>query len=465
MSSVFHHSVKGRAVNAYFRTIDPPMIRGPTKRVRVDFKSWKKDKVSWHIIQGTHVSLAQPNKPSWDKIKVDDKDYGTKIPHLLQFTLRKNEIPKFSNVSRTGVLEGKETDIREVPIIFAFVFDGVYVVSTFAHQSLCELTHVIKAESLLERNVDFIVFWKDEDADFIHSLNINIPMIDFSNLSRLLLGGFQSLHDNRDLLVDKFSQLDKKRSSEIATESVDKFPRDENGNVDIDRMDKSKILCFTLEAFFYENYDTIMNLAKCSLTNLDELTSIDIGEKMLQTIFPLPEVDPLFKKTWKNSPALGQFTSFSGNLNVFRLGHVFFTNRAGEFKTLEVSEKFSMFTNHHILQSAILDIDKSETENDEFIANGLLFSPNSYEGYYEKFHDMECSGIVYGRNTVIAFDEHHNIILKDTTISKASMMLMVLFHLLGRERFETAQALTFSTFDEISKDEISREEFVDFEGL
>lgn len=414
------------------------------------------------------TSCQELHSPVWSKrIRVDDKSSSDPIAYPIQFFLRLNDIHKYVDVQQDGLLDDSNADVASdetIPILFAFVYDGKYVVSTKRFESLCE-----KIQDLDEHardhevfgNIDYIVFWRQEDADFVYDLGLDIPMIDFSLLSHLLIGGFQNLSEETGRIHGRITELERKRRKEWADSK--KGPemkpalnaRREDGTLDI--QETPQVMCFTLEAFFYDNYDKIMLLSRSSLANLDELTDASIGEMMLQTVFPKFAVHPMHKFVHLNGPATDKLTIVNKKLHMFRLGHVFMKNLRGEFNISDVIEKFRPFVNHHILQSAILDIDKGPIGTDEHIANGILFSQNNYVGHYETFGDMTCNGIVIGRTTHVTLDEELSVVTCDTNLP-SHLIVFFLFNYVTKGH-ACARNMTTSAFPDIEAEDLNAEEF------
>lgn len=470
--TAYHHTVVGRKFFAKYRQNEPPMKPNRLGGLRPNYELWNSSSVFWDIITGMKISRQVLNSPSWESFMIDDKTTSETISHPTQFFLRNEELPKHITVPRNGELQEEFDavgDIETVPIVFAFIYGDKFVVSTKRFESLCEKAHVLteeKVHDFLSYNVDYIVFWRQEDADYVNSLRIEVPMINFSILSHLLIGGFQNLKEKTGALDHRLKTLETKKEAEWraankpAKYRPDKYGRNPDDTIDLSTTDQTQIMCFTLEAFFYDNYQSVMELSSLSLCNLDELTDYNIGEKMLQTIFPLFSVHSQYRYVHANGPQLGPLTIVKHpNIHMFRLASVFFKNLRGEFNITEVQRKFGPFKNHHILMSAILDIERCPIGSDEYIANGILFSRNPYLGHYDTFNDMMCDGIVIGRSTHITLDSKFNIKTRDTNIPPYVGMFLTLSFFFDGMAYESPHNTTLSLFEGIDDKDLKMEEF------
>lgn len=491
--TAYHHLITGRKFYIKFRQNDPPMKPNKVNGLRPDFKLWISHNDNfWDIVTGLKISNQLPNCPDWSgDFSINDRTTSEPITHLTQFYMKHWDIPKYIEVPSNGALpeavDCKEpADVNDVPIVFAFVYGDNYVISTKRFESMGEKFQVLKRndekgknesrDEFMAHNVDYIVFWRQEDADFIHEIRIELPMIDFSVLSHLLLGGFQNLSEKEMFLQPKLDALEIKKQEEwdsyqkqcelngtkkrSSKEERMTYPRKADGTVDLSGNPEEVSMCFILEAFFYENYALIMQLSQDSLSNLDELTEHDIGSKMLQTIFPLFSLHPEYKYVHHNGPGFGPLTIVkSSGMNMFRLGSVFFKNRRGEFSIGEVERKFGPYQNHHILTSAIVDIDMNPIGTDECIANGILFSRNPYPGHYATFNNLKCDGIVIGRSTHITLDCKYKVLTRDTNIHSHIPVFMTLSYIFDGAGEHYAHNATMTAFEGVSKSDLKMVEF------
>lgn len=435
--TAYHHSLDGRRLNVKFRQNDPPMKVNKYGALRPTYKLWTTNTACWDIVSGLKISHQPYNMASWESLKIDDKPSSNKIMHPTQFFLTLNKIHKFSGVNCEGFFDDiVETAMDDVPVVFAFIYEDVYIISTKKYESYCEYSRTLTDTGLnvfSENNVDYIVYWRQEDADYLNQNKIDIPMLDFSLLSHLLLGGFQKLEDHANILQEVLLKSERRKFREweecVHKQDIPKpegYKRDRNGLINIGTADQATLMTFILENFFYRNYKTIMNLCLDSKANIDELANNDIGEKMLQTIFPLFTVLPQYDYTHVNGPSFGDITVVKASkINMFRLASLFVKNRRGDFNIAQV-DKFSKYLNHYILSSVIVDIPKFPVGTDEYIANGIFFSRNSYLGHYETFDDKTCDGIVIGKNTHIALTSDFSITNMDYNLSKHVHVMLLL---------------------------------------
>ena len=468
----YSHQISGRKLFAKFRSIDPPMRPRSNGGERIYHEQWKSDTIYWDWIDGLKVSRFDLDKARWSGIDVNDNLNSEQIAHPLQFFMRYNEAKKFSEVNQKGqIIHGQQQlPVEDIPIVFAFVYGKRYIVSTKKWESLGEFGDQLdakKIENFMAKNIDYIVYWRQEDANFFNDLRVDIPMINFSLLSHLLLGGFQNLLSKSNCFGKRLEILEKKRELDWRNSKLEDklkpipFSREENGDVYVGDLSNDQVRCSILEAFFYDNYADIIALSDLTMANLNELADSNIGEKMLQTMFPVFSLPIRYNTAYRNGPQFGPLSVVKiAGINMFTLASVFLANCRREVKCQEVTSRFGRFPNHYILASAIVNTKGGFVGAGEFIANGIFFSKNPFTDLYKTFNDMRCDGIVIGRSTFLALDSEYNVLMRDVNLPEYVAVFMTLNYVFSDSSTKGfAHNATLSMFEEITMEELKIEEF------